>query len=56
MLNIFKGLTKAVVSTVTLPVAVVADVVTLGGVLNDKPCYTKKQAEKIMEGIEDATK
>ena len=55
MFNILKGLTKAVVATVTLPVAVVADVVTLGGVLNDKTSYTAKQAQKIMDGIEDAT-
>ncbi len=53
----FDSLLKAAVGIVTLPVDVVADVVTLGGSLNakDQP-YTVKKARDIMDNIEDATK
>jgi hypothetical protein len=57
MMNIFKGLVKAAVSTVTLPVAIAADVVTLAGSLTDRrEAYTPEQFKRIMKGIDDATK
>lgn len=57
MMNILKGLAKATVATVTLPVAIAADVITVGGAITPrgKP-YTPEHAAKIMDGIEEATK
>lgn len=51
-------LTKAVVGVVIeTPLAVVADVVTLGGALTDtdKP-YTASAIEKVVKNVQDATK
>lgn len=51
-------LTKAVVGVVVeIPLAVVADVVTLGGALTDtdKP-YTATAIEKVVKNVQDATK
>lgn len=51
----FDSLLKAVVATVTLPVSVVADAATLGGVLTDRDeTYTGKTMRKIVENLEDA--
>ena len=52
-----EGLTKAVVGVVVTPVDVVADIVTLGGVLTDqeKP-YTAQRAEDIINNLKKATK
>lgn len=56
MFDILSNLTKAAVGIVTSPIAMVADVVTLGGVLTDrKTTYTGEQAERVMESIEKAT-
>ena len=58
MFDILGKLVKAAVGlAVETPVAVVADVVTLGGSLTDqdKP-YTAKALEKVMQNVEDATK
>ena len=56
MFNIIKGLSKAVVSTVTLPIDIAADVVTMGGVMTDKKeTYTASKIKKIMDGIDEAT-
>lgn len=57
MFNVLKGLTKAVVSTVTLPLDIAADVVTLGGAMTEreKP-YTVEKLGRIMDGIDEATK
>ena len=56
MFNILKGLTKAAVGIVTLPIDVAADSVTLFGALNDKPQpYTVKKLGKIMDAIDEAT-
>jgi hypothetical protein len=50
------SLLKAVVGVVTLPVDIVADVITLGGSLNDKPeTYTGKKCGGIMDNIAEAT-
>lgn len=58
MLGILGNLTKAVVGVVVeTPIAVVADVVTLGGALTDKDQpYTATALEKVMENVENATK
>lgn len=56
MFNLLKGLTKAVVSIVTLPIDVAADIVTLGGAINDKRNpYTVEKVKKIMGHLDDAT-
>lgn len=50
------SLLKAVVGAVTIPVDIVADVITLGGSLNDKPeTYTGKKCSDIMDNITEAT-
>jgi len=57
MFGILESLAKAAVSVVTIPVAVVADAVTLGGVLTDKDTtYTGKAVSDAMKNLEDATK
>lgn len=56
-MGIFSSLTKAVVGAVIeTPVALVADVVTMGGAMNerDEP-YTASAVRKIVQNIEDAT-
>jgi hypothetical protein len=54
----FGELFKAVVGVVTVPVAVVADVVTLGGTLTDKrsdSTYTGDTLSKVWDNLEKAT-
>ena len=55
MFDILTSLTKAAVGIVTVPVAVVADVVTLGGAITDqdKP-YTAQSAGDIMRNLRNA--
>lgn len=51
------SLLKAAVGTVLTPVALAADVVTLGGALTDKrKPYTAQQLSDILRNLEDATK
>ena len=53
----FGSLLKAAVGVVTLPVQVVADVVTLGGALTDKEKpYTAESVEDIMDNLKNSTK
>lgn len=55
MFGIFESVAKAAVGVVSLPVSVVADVVTLGGALTDKDKpYTLKNTEDIVKNLEDA--
>ena len=58
MFNLIGNLTKAVVGVVVeTPVAVVADVITLGGSLTDKDKpYTAEALEKVVQNVQDATK
>lgn len=58
MFEFLESVTKAVVGLIVeTPVAVVADVVTLGGSLTDKDKpYTAEALERVMQNIEDATK
>jgi predicted benzoate:H+ symporter BenE len=55
--SIFKSLTKAALGVVTVPVAVVADAITMGGALadKDKP-YTAEACSDIVQNLKDATK
>lgn len=51
-----KSLTKAVVGVAVLPVDIVADVITIGGLTTDKPSpYTSQRAADIMQNLKDAT-
>ena len=46
---------KAAVGVVVLPIAVVKDVVTLGGVASDHGSYTKEQIDEIADNLDDVT-
>lgn len=51
------SLLKAAVGIVKLPIDVAADVVTLGGAMNDKKePYTASGIRQIMKNLDDATK
>ncbi len=54
----FGSLLKAVVGVVVeTPVAVVADVITLGGALTDtKQPYTAEALEKVIKNVKESTK
>jgi len=53
----FESLFKAALSVVTVPVSVVADVVTLGGSLTDKDePYTTTAVSDAVQNLKDATK
>ena len=57
MINLVNNLTKAIVNTITIPVAVVADVITLGGALSDKDIpYTATQVKEMYKNLTDAGK
>lgn len=48
------GILKAIVEVAKLPVDVAADVITLGGALNDKrQPYTTKRCERIMKKLNE---
>ncbi len=54
MFDILKSATKAAIGIVTLPIDVIADVVTMGGLLTEKNRpYTADKAIKIMKNIKD---
>ncbi len=55
MFGILESLAKAAVNVVAAPVAVVADVVTLGGALTDKDKpYTAEVGEDFVQNLSDA--
>ena len=57
MFGMLESLAKAAVAVVTVPVAAVADVVTLGGVLTDKEgTYTGEAVSDAMQNLKDAAK
>jgi len=57
MFGLIEGLAKAAVGVVTIPVAVVADAVTLGGSLTDKPRpYTSDAVSDVVKNLQNATK
>lgn len=55
--NLF-SLTKAVIGVVVeTPVALIADVITMGGAMTDKDKpYTAEALEKVMKNVKDTTK
>jgi hypothetical protein len=57
MFGFIEDLAKAAVGVVTIPVAVVADVVTLGGALTDRDePYTATAASDVIKNLKNATK
>jgi len=53
----FKSLAKAVIGTVLLPVDMVTDVVTLGGLYTNKDkTYTTNRLTDIVDNLKDVTK
>lgn len=57
MFGLIEGLAKAAAGVVTIPVAVVADAVTLGGSLTDKPRpYTADAVSDVVKNLQNATK
>ena len=56
-MSVFDSLLKAAVNVVTTPVAVMADVITMGGALTDQDQpYTASQLSDLMQNIKDAGK
>ena len=56
MFGILSDLTRAAVSVAKLPVSVAADVVTMGGALNDRPRpYTADNLSDLVKNLENAT-
>lgn len=52
----FTSLLKAAAGVITVPVSIVADVVTLGGSLNDQPePYTARAVSDVLENLAKAT-
>lgn len=57
MFGILESLAKAAASVVTVPVAIAADVVTLGGSLTDKEKpYTAEAVGDLVDNLKDATR
>ncbi|MEG0991351.1 MAG: hypothetical protein RSN88_10860 [Gordonibacter sp.] len=57
MFGMLTSLAKAATAVVTVPVAVAADVVTLGGSLTDKhKPYTAEAVEDFVDNLKDASK
>lgn len=57
MFGLIEGLAKAAVGVVTIPVAVVADAVTLGGSLTDKnQPYTADAVSDVVKNLQNATR
>jgi hypothetical protein len=57
MFGMFESLAKAATAVVTVPVAVVADTITLGGALTDKnKPYTAEALGDMVDNLKDATR
>lgn len=57
MFGMLESLAKAATAVVTVPVAAVADVVTLGGTLNDRrESYTGEAVSDFVDNLKDATR
>ena len=57
MFGMLESLVKAATAVVTIPVSVVADVVTLGGSLTDKEKpYTSEAVGDLVDNLKDATR
>ena len=56
MLELLTSLSKAAIGLIVLPVAVVADAITLGGTLTDKDDpYTTKAVSDVVQNLNNAT-
>lgn len=56
MFGMLESLTKAAIGVVVAPVAIVADVVTLGGAVNDrKEPYTATAVKEVVQNLSNAT-
>lgn len=54
-MGIFKKLTQATIRTVTTPISVAADIITLGGINTDQDePYTVQKLKKIKDNLEGA--
>ena len=57
MFGMLESLAKAAVAVVTVPVAIVADAVTMGGALTDKDQpYTADAVGDLVDNLKDATR
>ena len=58
ILGLITNVSRAVVGVATLPISLVADVVTIGGFLSDKRSgtYTGDRARDIMDALDDAAR
>jgi hypothetical protein len=57
MFGMLESLTKAALGVVTVPVALIADVVTLGGACTDKDRpYTADAVSDVVQNLKDAAK
>jgi len=57
MFDFLGSVAKAALGVVTIPVGVVADVVTMGGALTDQDePYTAKAISDVVQNLEDAAK
>jgi hypothetical protein len=57
MFGMLESLTKAALGVVTVPVGVIADVVTLGGALTDKDePYTASAVSDVVKNLKEAAK
>lgn len=45
---------SAVIDVVVLPVDIVKDAVTMGGVVTDEPCATKERLESVYDKLKEA--
>lgn len=57
MLNFAESMLRASVAAVRIPVAVVADTITMGGALSDREeSYTASAARDLVRNLEDAAR
>lgn len=57
MFSMLSDLAKAAAGVVTIPVALVADVITMGGAMTDKDePYTATAVSDVVKNLENATK
>jgi hypothetical protein len=53
LLDLAKSLTKITIRTAILPVAIVKDVVTMGGAITNEPSAVAKNISKTVEDLEN---
>jgi hypothetical protein len=56
MFGLLESVAKAAVSVATLPISVAADIVTMGGAVNDKEqTYTGENLSNVIDNLKNAT-